>query len=132
MAQVSAAPLSGVLQDGTKTLRIKYTKADVAASQTDSSIIAAVSGKKLRVISMVAVCGANATDLTFNTKPSGSGTAITGVFQNAANGGEVLPFNQSGWFETNAGEGLTATTGAGSTTGITMTYVEVPSGSANP
>lgn len=97
--------------------------ANVAASQTDSSIVAAVAGKVIRVLAVVAVAGGTATNLTFNTKPSGAGTAISPLFANGINGGEVLPFNPSGWFQTNSGEGLTVTTGAGSTTGILVTYV---------
>lgn len=97
--------------------------ANVAASQTDSSIVAAVSGKVIRVLAMVAVAGGTATNLTFNTKPAGAGTAISPLFANGINGGEVLPFNPSGWFETNSGEGLTVTTGAGSTTGILVVYM---------
>ena len=97
--------------------------ANVAASQTDSSIVAAVSGKVIRVLAVVAVAGGTATNLTFNTKPAGAGTAISPLFANGINGGEVLPFNPSGWFETASGEGLTVTTGAGSTTGILVVYM---------
>ncbi len=97
--------------------------ANVAQSQTDSSIIAAVAGKKIRVTAVVAVAGGTATNLTFNSKPAGAGVAISPLFANGINGGEVLPFNPQGWFETVSGEGLTVTTGAGSTTGILVTYV---------
>jgi hypothetical protein len=37
----------------------------------------------------------------------------------------LLPYNPVGWFETVSGQGLSATTGAGSTTGIQIVYVEV-------
>lgn len=104
---------------------LKRAKANVAASSTDSTLVAAVAGKRLRVLAMVAVCGATSTDLTFTSKPAGAGTAISPLFANAANGGEVLPFNGAGWFETESGEGLSVTTGAGSATGILVTYIEV-------
>lgn len=97
--------------------------ANVAQSQTDSSIVAAVSGKVIRVVAATAVAGGTATNLTFNSKGSGAGTAISPLYANGINGGEVLPFNPSGWFETTSGEALTVTTGAGSTTGILVTYV---------
>lgn len=97
--------------------------ANVAASQTDSVIKSAVTGKVIRVLAVAAVAGGTATNLTFNTKGSGAGTAISPLFANGINGGEVLPFNPSGWFETASGEALTVTTGAGSTTGILVTYV---------
>lgn len=99
--------------------------ANIAASQTDSSLVAAVANKKIRVLSVAFVAGAVATNATFNTKPSGAGTAISMTFANAANGGAVLNHNALGWFETNAGEGLTLTTGAGSTTGVQIVYAEV-------
>ena len=104
---------------------VKRAFANVAASQTDSSIVAAVTGKKIRVLAFYAVAGGTATNLTFNTKPGGAGSAISPAFANGVNGGEVLGPNEYGWFETNSGEGLTVTTGAGSTTGIGVVYVEV-------
>lgn len=105
--------------------QIKSALANIAASQTDASVVAAVSGKRLIVVSLACQAGATATNVTFNTKPSGAGTAISPQFQNGANGGVVLPYNKQGWFRTNSGEGLAATTGAGSTTGILVNYVEL-------
>jgi len=119
-SQVNAIMRTGVPTQTTPELR---AFANVAQSQTDSSIVAAVTGKKIRVLAAVAVTGGTATNLTFNTKPSGAGTAISPLFANAANGGEVLGFNPAGWFETASGEGLTVTTGAGATTGILVTYI---------
>lgn len=106
---------------------VKPALANVAASQTDSSLVAAVAGKKIRVLSAVAVAGGTATNLTFNSKGGGAGVAISCLFANGANGGFVLPMSAdgSGWFETNTGEALTVTTGAGSTTGILVKYAEV-------
>lgn len=111
----------------------KYAKADIAPSSTDASLITAKPGVKMRVIGGFLVCAATATSIVFNTKPTGSGTAISSTVFNGSNGGMVLsspavsaigeaPF---GYFETNAGEGLTATTGAGASVGVTVTYVEV-------
>lgn len=99
----------------------KTAFADVAASQTASSLVAGVSGKHIRVLAYVVQCGATATTIVFNS----ASTAITPTFQNASNGGSVVPFNPVGWFETNLGEALTVTTGAGSTTGVVVRYVEV-------
>ena len=118
--------VSGQLIDENGTvLTVKRAFANVAASQTDSSIIAAVTSKKLRVLFVFALTGGTATNVTFNSKPGGAGTAISPLLANAVNGGEVLPFNPFGWFETASGEGLTVTTGAGSATGILVGYVEV-------
>ena len=95
---------------------------NVAASQTDSSIVSAVTGKKIVVTGVYFVSGGTATNVTFNTKPAGSGTAITALVADATNGGAVLPYHPKGWFTTNLSEGLTVTTGTGSTTGIGVTY----------
>ena len=103
----------------------KFAFVNVAAAQTDNAFVAAVAGKKIRVHALAALAGATATTLTFNTKPSGSGVAISPLFANAINGGEVLQYSPVGWFETNAGEGLTITTGAGATTGVLVVYSEV-------
>lgn len=104
---------------------IKFAVANVTASQTDSSLISAVASKRIRVHQVALVSGGTATNVTFNTKPAGSGTAISPVFANGANGGFVLPYSAAGWFDTNNGEGLTVTTGAGATTGILVGYTEL-------
>jgi hypothetical protein len=96
-----------------------YAFANIAASQTASSLVAAIVGKKIRVLSLAFVCGAVATNATFNSDTG----AISALFANAANGGAVLPLNPLGWFETDEGEALTLTTGTGSTTGVQIVYV---------
>ena len=98
--------------------------ANVAASQTDSQLLAGVAGKKIRVTALAFVCGATATNATFNSKGSGAGVAISPLFANAANGGAILPRNPDGWFETVAGEALTLTTGTGSTLGVLVVCVK--------
>lgn len=103
----------------------KRAFANVAASQTDAPIVAAVASKRIAVLSAVALCGDSATALTFNTKPVGAGTGISPLLYNDAAGGEVLPYNPSIWMQTNIGEGLTVTTGSGASTGIIVTYVEL-------
>jgi hypothetical protein len=105
-------------------IQIKRAFANVAASQTDSSLVAAVSGKIIEVLAVLGVAGGTATNLTFNSKGAGAGTAISPALANGANGGEVAPFNIAGWFETAIGEALTVTTGAGATTGIIVIYIE--------
>ncbi len=104
---------------------IKFAVANIAASQTDASVITAVSGKKICVLQVIAKAGSTATNITFNSKPAGAGTAITCLFANGANGDLTLSHSPVGWFRTNTGEGLTVTTGTGATTGILVGYVEV-------
>lgn len=121
----SASQETSTIYSGTTALTPLFAFANIAASATDSSLVAAVASAKIRVVAALVVTGATATNVTFNTKPGGAGTAISMLFANAANGGAVLPFNPVGWFQTSAGEGLTATTGSGSTTGIQIVYVTV-------
>ena len=107
------------------TVEPEYAKANIAASQTDSELVAAQTGSRIRVLAAAFVTGATATNATFNTKGSGAGTAISPLFANVANGGAVLSANPLGWFETADGEALTVTTGAGSTTGVLVVWVPV-------
>ncbi len=118
----SSAPVTGAVFSAGAPLIPKFKVANVAASATNSTVIAAVTGKKLRVLAAAFVAGDTATALTFGSAAS---AAISCLFANAANGGASLAFSPTGWFETVAGEALTATTGTGSTTGIQLVYIEV-------
>lgn len=111
--------MSGFSKFAYGTEAAQYAKADIAASQTASQLVAAAAGKKIRVLAIAFVCGGTATNATLNS----ASTAISAVFQNAANGGAVLPFNPVGWMETVEGEALTITTGTGSQTGVQVVYV---------
>lgn len=126
LGKVSASDETDTIYQGT-TARTPVTAfANVAASQTDSSIVTAQgASNKIRVLQVAAVAGGTATDLTFNSKGAGVGTAISCKFANGANGGEILPYSPIGWFDTSANEALTVTTGAGSTTGILIKYIVV-------
>lgn len=106
--------------DGGVRCPVKRALANAAASST-TAVVAAVTGKKIRVIALAMVAGDTATDITFK---SGS-TAISPLFANAANGGAVLGVNEHGWFETTEGAALNAVTDTGSNTGILVTYIEV-------
>lgn len=110
----------------------KYALANIAPGQTDSNIITAKPNVVFRVIGGFVVNGATATGITFNTKGPGSGTAITSLVSCGSYGGVIFPAPSQaaggefpcGYFETTRGEGLTATTTAGGTVGITVTYIE--------
>lgn len=99
----------------------KVAFANVAASTTDGALVTAVAGKRIRVLGTGVSCGATPSSVTFNTKPVAAGAAISPAFNNSI----VLANNPQGWFDTLAGEGLTVTTGAGSTTGIIVKYAEI-------
>lgn len=107
--------------------QVKRASGNVFPSQAAAPLVAAVPGKKIRVLALAMLCGENATVSTFQTKPAAGGTTdISCRFANAANGGAVLNFNPAGWFETRPGEALAVTTGMGSTTGYQIVYIEVP------
>lgn len=104
---------------------VAYTPADVfanvAASQTDQELVAAVAAKEVWVLSLAIQAGGTATTIVFNS----ASTALSMTFQNAANGGVILPYNPKGWFKTTVAEALTCTTGAGSTTGVQLKTVTI-------
>lgn len=112
----------------------KTSFANVAASQTDANVITGKDGVVLRIVGGWAICAGTATNLTFNSKGTGAGTAITSILPFGANGGFVIPTPNVvpsgeppyGYFDTNKGEGLTVTTGAGaSIVGVTVRYLEI-------
>lgn len=119
---LASAPVTGSVFSAGTALTPKFKLANVAASATNTSVVGAVTSKKIRVLAAVFVTGDTATTLTFWSAAS---AAISCLFANAANGGASLAFSPTGWFETVAGEALTVSTGAGSTTGIQLVYVEV-------
>lgn len=110
-----------------------YATGNIAQSQTDSSLIAASVGVVYRIIGGFVIVAGTATNVTFLSKGTGAGTPITSQMPCGINGGISLaiaaqqntgdpPF---GYFETNRGEGLTVTTGAGASTGITLVYIKI-------
>jgi len=113
--------MSDFLPAAVEAARVKRAFLNLAASATQTSLVAAVTAKKIRVLSVYAVAGGTATNLTFNSAT----TVISPLLANAANGGIALSHNPGGWFETVAGEALTVTSGAGSTTGLMVNYIEV-------
>lgn len=106
------------------TVPVKFAFANIAASTTDGSIVAAVTGKRIYVLGVQSIAGATQTNITYNSKGAGAGTAITSLRAYALNGGEARASSPIGYFQTNVGEALTATTGAGSTVGIDVQYAE--------
>lgn len=125
LATILASIQGGVIVIAGVSYTVKRAFANVAASSTDSNIVSAVAAKVLWIISYRIIAGTTATNVTFNTKPAGAGTAIDFLHACAASGGAMGQRNIDSWFRTGSGEGLTVTTGAGSTVGIGVTYIEV-------
>lgn len=93
-----------------------------AASSGDNTLIAAVSGKKIRVLSVFLVA-AGTVNVRFES--GASGTALTGQMNLVANTGFVLPFNPVGWFETAATTLLNLELSAAQSVDGSIVYVEV-------
>ena len=86
----------------------------VAASQTDSELVAAKSGKFIRVHGFLLANTTN-TQFTLNSKGSGAGVAISPIMVVPTTNIVVLPPVSAGYFDTASGESLTCTTGIGQT-----------------
>jgi hypothetical protein len=81
------------------SLNIKRLVVDHAVSG-DNTLVAAVTGKRIRVLQCLLVASAA---VTVRFESGASGTALTGQMQLAANGGFEADFNPAGHFETAAG-----------------------------
>jgi hypothetical protein len=100
----------------------KYAVIDHASA--DNTIVAAVTGKKIRVTALFAVASGGANTLRFESGTGG--TALTGQFSLAATTGQVvLPFNPNGWFETLAGGLLNLELSAATSVDGSLSYIEV-------
>lgn len=99
----------------------KYAAIDVASSG-DNTLVAAVAGKKIRVLSLYLVA---AGAVTVRFESGAGGAALTGQSSLAANGGLVLPFNADGWFETAAATILNLELGGAVSVDGCLTYVEI-------
>jgi hypothetical protein len=106
--------------------QVEHTFKNVAASQTDSSLVTASAGYRVLVLSYQLMAGGTATDVTFNSKGSGAGTAISMLHACGSNSGIASGFASYGFFKSNKSEALTVTTGAGSTVGIQVQYALIP------
>lgn len=100
---------------------LQYASIDAAASG-DNTLVAAVSGKRIRVVSLFLVAS-GAVTVAFES--GASGTALTGDMNVGANGNIVMPFNPEGWFQTVAGALLNMELGSATSVDGCLTYVLV-------
>lgn len=100
---------------------IKYASLSGATSG-NNTLVAAVTNKKIRVLSLYAIA-AGAVTVAFQS--GAGGTALTGTASLAANGGIVLPFNEGGWFETAAATLLNMSLGGVIQVSGCLSYIEV-------
>jgi len=100
--------------------KVKHAAIDIASSG-DNTVVAAVSGKKLRVVSINFVC---ATAVTVTIK-SGASTSLTGGMAFGANGGIAPGIFPDGHFETAAGEAFVMNLSDAVSVDGWLKYVEV-------
>jgi hypothetical protein len=118
----TTSALTGSLHASAATpLPVKYAIID-AASSGDNTIVPAVTGKKIRVLSLYYLAAGT---VTVRFESGAGGTALTGQMQHTAQTGCVLGENDHGWFETASGELLNLElSGAISVDGC-LSYIEV-------
>lgn len=113
------------LYDENSLKLVKTAQVTVAASQTDSSVVAAVAGKRIKVISYQLIGMGVSNTIAINTKPAGAGTAITPTYTVPASNSIVVSYSPKGHFQSAVGEGVTVTTGAtASNLGVLLNYIE--------
>ncbi len=100
---------------------VKYAAID-AATSGNNTIVAAVSGKKIRVL---AVYFNTAAAVTTRFESDASGTALTGQNVWAGNDGIALSYSPVGWFETVEGELLNLELSAAISVDGAIVYIEV-------
>lgn len=101
---------------------IKYA-AISASSSGNNTIIAAVTDKRIRVLSCFLIA---ATAVTAKWQSGAGGTDLTGTVSLADTGGYVLPFNEGGWFQTDPNTLLNLSLGGSVVVAGSVSYIEEP------
>ena len=108
-------------QDRYSIQLVKHAAID-AASSGDNTLVAAVSGKKIRVLALfITMTG---TLVTIRCEDGADGTALTGQMGPTAGQTIVLPFNPVGWFETSAATLLNMELSGAQSVDGALTYIE--------
>lgn len=121
MLAVELSTSSIASSDTTKHLP-KFAVID-AALLGDNTLVAAVAGKKIRVLA--AFFTMTGTAVTIRFESGAGGTALTGQMTPAQGQTIVLPFNPLGWCETAAGALLNLELGGAQSVDGALTYIEV-------
>jgi hypothetical protein len=93
-----------------------------ASASGNNTLVAAVTGRKIRVMSLALVASAA---VTVQLQSGAGGTNLTGAMALAANGVLVLPFNSEGWGETAVATLLNLVLGGAVPVAGVLTYIEV-------
>ncbi len=100
---------------------IQYAAFDFS-NAGNNTLVGAVSGKKIRVMSLFLV-PASAMDVRF--EDGAGGDPLSGVMNQGAKEPLVLGWNAGGWFETSAGALLNLELGGAQQTSGCLSYMEV-------
>lgn len=127
---IGAALMTNVIHNGTTALTPKFANLSTA-STGNQALVAAVSGKKIRILALQLMATASTNAVYINDATGDLYGDSTNKIQlddtgAAGLGGFTLPFNPLGWFET-AGTNRPVNINLGSTNGVIAiaTYVEV-------
>ena len=101
---------------------VKRAKID-AASDGNNTLVAAVTGKKIRVLAAFFTMTGSAVTIRF--EDGAGGTALTGQMGPTAGQTIVLPCNSVGWFETSAATLLNLELGGAQSVDGSLVYIEV-------
>lgn len=119
---VPSASVTSTIYDGTSPLLPKFIKID-AASATNNTIIAAVAGKKIRVLAgSLTMTG---TSVTIRFESGTDGTALTGQMAPTQGSTITIPFSPVGHFETGTGVLLNIELSGAQSVDGWLVYVEV-------
>lgn len=99
----------------------KFAVIDAAAAG-DNTLVAAVAGKKIRVLALFVVAAGT---VNVRLESGASGTALTGQMNLIANTGFVLPYNPAGWCETGSAALLNLELSAAVSVDGALVYIEV-------
>ena len=94
-----------------------------AAGAGDNTLVAAVTGKKIRILAAVLVASGGANTVRFES--GAGGTAVSGLIDLGADGQLVLPLNGFGWLETAAAALLNLELSAATLVAGVLVYEEV-------
>lgn len=123
---VNAALNTGVIQSGSSQLTPKFA---VIALTATGTLVAAVTGKKIRVLSLLMTIDVLTGDETYTFKSGAGGTALTGALGEASAAAALMvinyPFSPVGHFETVSGSLLELSLAQTAEARGSLVYVEV-------
>lgn len=121
LGRESSSLETSTIYNGTTALTPKFAIID-AASSGNNTLVAAVTAKKIRVLSVMLVASGT---VNVRFESAADGTALTGQMQLTAQAGFTLPFSPVGWFETVAEELLNLELSGATSVDGCLVYIEV-------